>query len=501
MQTVLQKTVFILFAIQITIQGHPIKGSFRSKGHRTSHETHSSFQKSNHGIQHSRPRKQSTKNDLGKAKSSFEYDLDNENGFRDQHDSHDFLNFYNPETGLDKMHLTPVDDNHSMQIREPHLRFDYTYDNSESEHVRHSPHRRVDSYAGEMIDDENTLSQFIAPPVFENNRNKAHEMQNEKVLYGTPEAKSAENANTKSLLESLNSLMSPLPSSGGEKNLANEFESEKDPESDSSRNGIDYGGKYHVISNLPDDNKENYHDKGNEDEREFRNDEGKFHDGGNYDQERSHDGGNFDEDGSHERGGERGNYNENRFREGARFNDERNSEEPHHIEKYRDDRDRSDENNFRDRHSGTENFERPRAEDHERSDHYENNGDRERHFEDDHHFDESADTYNDNHDRNADTRSSENHAEPSYNRFNYPDSNSDSPQTGGDGGEENSSFRHEEPDNSEKSESSERNENNGNAIEMVQDNSGKLHPMSNNDSKEDITKEVQKYIGNTAPNV
>ena len=489
--------------------GYPLKGSFRGKGHRTPHETHSSFTKSNHGIQHSKLRKQSTKNDLGKAKSSFEYDLDNENSFSD-HDAHGFLNFYSPETGLDKMHLTPVDDNHSMRIREPHLRFDYTYDNSESEHFRHSPHRRVDSYAGEMIDDENTLSQFIAPPVFENNRNKAHEMQNEKVLYGTPEAKSAENANTKSLLESLNSLMSPLPTSGGEKNLANEFESEKGQESDSSRNGIDYGGKYHVISNLPEDERENYHDKGNQDEREFRSDERKFHDAGNYDRERWHDAGNYDRErshdrgnfygeGSHERGGERGNYNENRFREGGRFNDERNGEEPHQIEKYRDDRDRSDDNNFRDRHSGTENFERQRDEDHERSDHYENNGDRERHFEEDHHFDESADTYNDNHDRNADTRSSENHDEPNYNRFNYQDSNSDSPQNF-EGGEENSSFRHEEPDNSEKSDNSEQNENNGNTIEMVQDDSGKLHPMSNNVSKEDITKEVQKYIGNNVPN-
>ena len=242
-----------------------MKSSFRGQKHRVQAGQHKST-----GLFkfNDKSRKHRTRNANAKAKDSLEYDLDHvlsdhsfEHG-ENEPSSHDFMNFYNPETGLDRMHSSPVDDRDSTQVREPHLKFDYMYDNRDSR-SKHKKDHRVDSYAGEMIDDENTLSKFIAPPVFENNQNrhKTHQAQLEKALYGTPEAENAENSNTKSFLQRLGSLMSPLPSSDHERK---EIQGDEDQDGQ-SRNSIEYNGLYDVMNHRQ-------RNDGNQDEENSRRD-------------------------------------------------------------------------------------------------------------------------------------------------------------------------------------------------------------------------------------
>ena len=367
-------------------------------------------------------KKQPIKNLLGKGKSSFEFDLYNFDSDRGYRDSPDYSNFYH-ENRLEKMHVAPIEEGRSVKVREPHLGFNYRYSEGESSH---EPHRHTDSYAGEMIDDENTLSKFIAPPVFENHQSKVHEQQTTKILYGTPEAQNLENANTKSLLESLNSLMSPLAMSNEERKSLGDFESNSDGGNAKAKDSVEYGGKYKVVNEQAERESDEYK-HGNEDEKRYSNSNGN-----NY--ERDH--GDY--------------YNENK---GGL--DEESTRHFNNADFDRNDEGRQDRYNERMDDSNSRNYEGNKYDDP---------------------TEEDRDRFN-----NAETRSSENHE-----ASRYDDEQSYDNEKREEGNENEKSINYDQGGDK--------------PIEVVQDDSGKLHPMSNNISKEELNNEVDKYVNNLQRN-
>jgi len=410
--------------LQIFCQGLPFKKAFRHAKVRSDHAVKSLKS-------HGKLRKEPVKNALGKGKSSFEFDLDNfdaDRNFRDV--SHDYISFYQNENRLDKMHVPPVHEGGSVNVNEPHLGFNYRYNEGET---RHEPHHRVVSYAGEMIDDENTLSKFIAPPVFENHDKKLHQQQATKILYGTPEAQSAENANTKSLLDSLTSVMSPLSGSNYGQKSFEDFESNQDGDSYGAKekSNIEYEGKYKVVNQEVERASEEYN-HGNEEngigERKFYgNDERNFvRDYGEY---------------------ENGN------------NEEINRESSKRRDSFDSDRDNENRRGY---------YEDRMEDDHPRSYNREKNNN---------HIQEDSAQYG-----MAESRSPENHEksrDDGYDQHGY---------------DTNRFMRHgeDEEDNLDQE--------GGKPIEVVQDNSGKLHPMTNNISNEELNNEVSKYMGHNSRN-
>lgn len=353
---------------------------------------------------------------LGKGKSSFEYELDSFGLNHDFRDSHDYMDIYRAENGIEKMHVTPIEEGRSMQVKEPHLRFNYRYDSEK-------PEIRTQSYAGEMIDDENTLSKFIAPPVFESNRNKLHEQQTAKILYGTPEAQSAANANAKSLFESLNSLMPPLDMSDEERKSLGEFESSLTGEKSDAKakSNVEYEGKYKVMNEQAEGESDEYN-RGGDFERNFYNDDN-WKENGDYHQQKwsenessrhyNHNDYVRDEDGRHYDYNDR--MNDDHEGESRRYREE-NYGDSHGQERYRDDY-----------HAGTRSSE------------------------------DTSTSYDGYAEQRFDKK--DKHEEENERSVNV-DQGGDKP------------------------------------IEVVQDDSGKLHPMSNNISKEELNNEIHKYISN-----
>lgn len=84
----------------------------------------------------------------------------------------------------------------------------------ETNRIAASQESHVEAYPGELVSGENSLSKFIAPPVFDEpsdsvNRDKINSKK-ESHLVNTPEAVATETSNTKKLVDSLNSFMTPL---------------------------------------------------------------------------------------------------------------------------------------------------------------------------------------------------------------------------------------------------------------------------------------------------
>ena len=373
-------------------------------------------------------KKEPVKNSLGKGKSSFEYDLDNfdsDRSFRD--DQHDLVNFYQSENELDKMHVAPVHEGRSVYVKEPHLQYSYQYKEGE---MSHEPHERVQSYAGEMIDDENTLSKFIAPPVFENHEKKLHQQEATRMLYGTPEAQTAENANTKSLLESLNSLMSPL---GMSNNDHQQLLSDLDPTSEESKyaakekSNIEYEGKYKVVNDEAENESQEYN-HGNEDDKYFneKDENNVARDHGAYDIENHEE---FDREANTRQG---------------HFESNRDDEKSHDTYNER-------VGNYRARSYGDENYDDPAQEE-------------TTHF------------------GNTETRTPEDHRTTRYDGYDQQ------------------SYEKDRYDRHERDGEDSVNQGGDKPIEVVQDDSGKLHPMSNNISKEELNNEIHRYMGNIPRN-
>ena len=401
-------------------QGHPLKKSFRYANEKSEKKLHNL--KSPWKL-----KKEPIKNSLGKGKSSFEFDLDNFDSDRNlRDDPNDLISFYQAQNELEKMHVAPVHEGKSVNVEEPHLQYSYRYKEGE---MGHEPHHRVQSYAGEMIDDENTLSKFIAPPVFENHEKKLHQQETTRMLYGTPEAQTAENANTKSLLESLSSVMSPLKMSNYEQQLVGDLEptSEGNKYDAKEKSNIEYEGKYKVVNDEVEKESEEYN-HGNEDEKYFyQKDENHFtRDRGPYDNE-NHD--EFDREANKPEG----NFESNRDDE-KRHDTYNERVEDYHSRKYED-----------------ENYKEPAQEESTRY-------------------------------RDSETRSPEYHRAPRYDGYDQQ------------------SYEKQGYDRNGKDEEESANQGGDKPIEVVQDDSGKLHPMSNNISKEELNNEIHRYMGNIPRN-
>ncbi|XP_065070536.1 uncharacterized protein LOC135695389 [Rhopilema esculentum] len=417
-------TVFLL-AFHVICEGRSLKESFRKKNTKLESKGGHAFS------HHERPKKQPVKNARGKGKSSFDFEYDDvisENGMRGS-DPKDFMNFYNPETALEKLKIRPVDDSHSVSVKGPHLNFDYSF--RDTDHPAHETRKRVDSYAGDMIDDENTLSKFIAPPVFENHKKKAHEDAATKMLYGTPEAQSAENANTKTLLASLNSLMSPLGFSRDEQERNDEMEG------DQRGRNVEYNGKYKVMNNNNDQEGSETRDYKNDDYSRFYNEDKNY--------------------GKEDKDEDRHYFERHDYDDSARRYNE--------IEDEARDKDEAREASYHKQWKGDY--------DHDSEDGYDDENERKA-------FDHEGENYN-----NAETRSQDNHIERYRDEEERPDGHFND--------RENEHYsRYNEENHSERQQSAD--QLGGKPIEVVQDDNGKLHPMSNDISKEELNKEVQHYV-------
>ena len=398
-------------------KGHSLKKSFR-------HAKAKLEKKLQHLKSQGKLKKEPIKNSLGKGKSLLDFDLENfdsDRNFRDE--SRDLLSYYEAENGLEKMHMAPVHEGRAVSVQEPHLRYNFKYGVGA---VNHGPRQ---SYAGEMIDEENTLSKFIAPPVFENRLDKLHQQENTRILYGTPQAQTAENANTKSFLNSLSSLMSPLSMSNFDQKELNDIEStfERGKGGANEKSNIEYEGKYKVVNDEVERESDEYN-HGNEDEGySVDKDESKF----------VTDHGGFDD-------GDRDGF----FREPINNHDHFESPDRGESNRHNPYNEASDEYHSR-------NFDGEDNQVHEER--------------------------NQNH--MVDARSPENHRALRY-----------------DGYHQQTYDRNQRYDRNGKDEEDRGDMGGGKPIEVVQDDSGKLHPMSNDISKEELNNEVNKYVGHIPRN-
>ncbi len=196
-------------------------------------------------MHHHKPRKEAIHNAHAKAKDDLEFQYDDDR----MHDpgERDYVNYFSPNTGLDRLRTEPVDHDSEMRINEPHVRYNMNYDNDDNgrSEKRHGTNHRVDSYAGEMIDEENTLSHYIAPPVFETGGH--HHKSGDKLLFGSQDAENTDQTNTHSFLKNLGSLLAPLslPETLKKSLQAPKF---ADSEDDYNRkNDVEYHGSYNVL--------------------------------------------------------------------------------------------------------------------------------------------------------------------------------------------------------------------------------------------------------------
>ena len=120
------------------------------------------------------------------------------------------VNFYHPNNGIDYMKLPAVHHQHSTDVAQPNFRFHYTPDSDSVYDENHMNHHD-DTYAGDSIEDENTLSKFITPAVYENLMSRHNTGHRRHSLFGDPRGEYTEHANTDRFFDSLKSLMTPLP--------------------------------------------------------------------------------------------------------------------------------------------------------------------------------------------------------------------------------------------------------------------------------------------------
>lgn len=106
----------------------------------------------------------------------------------------------------------------TTNIHEPHfnahLTYNDPYDDNHGAPAAAAPENHMEAYPGDLVSGENSLSKFIAPPVFDepesasrdriDGKNKQHDVA------PSPQAAATESSNTKKLVDSLNSFMTPL---------------------------------------------------------------------------------------------------------------------------------------------------------------------------------------------------------------------------------------------------------------------------------------------------
>lgn len=132
-------------------------------------------------------------------------------GHREQPDR--WMDFYNNDASWDR-YMSPQLHHHShMQVHDPHYDVSLSFPNNyeETDRVAASQAHHIEAYPGEIVSGENSLSKFIAPPVFDNpseDRDNINEEQ--KKFLHTPEGEETEEQNTRQLVDSLKSLMKPL---------------------------------------------------------------------------------------------------------------------------------------------------------------------------------------------------------------------------------------------------------------------------------------------------
>eukprot|EP00794_Sanderia_malayensis_P017957 gene17957-19755_t len=472
-----------------------------------------------------RPKSEAVKNARGKAKDSLEYELDHVlsdhfSSDRDEREPssprNEFINFYNPDTGLERLHSKPsYHEGLTSKIEEPHLRFNYGYesDSSSSSLKRHgsASDRRVDSYAGEMIDDENTLSHYIAPPVYdENHRHKSqHTSPTNKMLFGgSEETENAESANTKSFMKSLGSLLKPLSLSQSEQRS---LEAPSRSEMAELQHDVDYQGGYSVMSK----DSRHYKDGGGDDWSSRAHDppSGKHEfDNGPADEQHHHA---FVGDTRKER------FPSSRFSTKSSDNEDDRRDESDRGNYNRDNNDIDRDDRDREHPNGDEGDKKRFSSDDEFRDFHAAGSDDYNHDKDDYsRYDRS--NYNElSHTRSTmapgysqranDNLSSDDDHSQQFDSHGYPprDYANSPPSTNSDGGKEGFLGGHRDKsqedgrvDSREDSRVDSRLANSAETssssqdkpIEMMQDQSGKLHSLSQGVNTDDLTSDIQKYL-------